>query len=259
MNDTAVIIPARVGSTRLFRKLLLPVPDITSRKFLLQLTYEAAEKVFPSNVFVATEDEEVIDAVSAFGGRFLRTEKHENGTKRVAEAASKLPMTYQTIVNLQGDYPEIDGNLLKEVASKTKYGQIVTAACPFTSITEWSTDSAVKVVVAANGNALYFSRMQIPWMNKDDINFVDNKLLGKHIGIYAFNRQDLRDISNIKKPSALEEAEKLEQLTWLYWGWEIKVILTDIQHYGIDTPYDYSSLLSRLAQRQIAASKSESP
>lgn len=266
MSKTAVIIPARLNSSRFPRKLLQPVPSASGTKPLIQMTYEAASRAFPGedNVFVATDNREIADAVRAFGSRFLLTGENENGTKRVAEAARQLPDEYDTIINVQGDEPEIDPALIWQVGEFCKEKTISTASCPILTEAEFLSRDVVKVVINVWGTALYFSRSPIPYggLAAFDEPRKSGKppslWLNRHIGIYGFKRDDLV-LATSMKPVTIEKWESLEQLSWMIWGWQIRVVQTDSPHHGIDTHADYTGLVSRLHKAQAAGDAAAPP
>ena len=224
------IIPARLDSTRLPRKLLLA----ETGKPLIQHTWESVCRAKSLDaVIVATDSEEIAAAVLAFGGRVEMTGRHNSGTDRVAEVARGLPDA-DLIVNIQGDEPEIDPGHIDKLAGfmlGDEAYQIGTLATP---LEDPSPESVVKVVCTTKNRAVYFSRQPIPtggpWL--------------QHIGVYAFRPIVLPHFAAIG-PQPLEQSERLEQLRWREWGFPILVITVDSHATGIDTPEDYWAFVER--------------
>ncbi len=231
-NPTTVgIIPARWNSSRFPGKPL----HLIAGKSLLERVYErCASCPTLDAVLVATDDDRIAEAASAFGAHVAMTRSdHLSGTDRIAEVAEQLPDNTM-IVNIQGDEPLISPDLIGQLAeclrSPTAAG-IVTAAGIITDETEIADPNVVKVVVDAAGDALYFSRSPLPFRRHPD---VDLPTL-RHHGIYAFRRDALlRFVA--AEPSLLERTEGLEQLRALHIGERIHVVLTAEASIGIDTP-----------------------
>jgi 3-deoxy-manno-octulosonate cytidylyltransferase (CMP-KDO synthetase) len=233
------IIPARLDSTRLPRKLLL---DRTGYP-LIQHTYEracAAERL--DAVYVATDSPDIARAVKKFGGEFIATGAHWCGTDRVAEAVRRKLPDAELIVNIQGDEPEIDPSTIDQLVKLAKNNPdipICTLATALTSLKEVQSSSVVKVVRDAFHNAMYFSRLPIHAL---DLEAVSYHL--RHIGIYSYQREALEEFIHIPQAPP-EKTESLEQLRALWMGWKIKVGLVDHAHGGIDTPEDYERFCTR--------------
>ena len=245
------IIPARLHSTRLPRKLLLA----ESGKPLLQYTYEAARRAASlSEVIVAADSGEIAAAVRAFGGRCELTGEHPSGTDRIAEIARRLDASTEMLVNIQGDEPEIDPLLidrLVETLAAHPQAQMATLAAPVTRREERDAPSCVKVVCADDGRALYFSRSTIPFVRDAD---PDTLLLERspwlrHIGLYAYRRDFLLRLTDLP-PSPLEQLEKLEQLRALEAGAVIQVAVVEHHSVGIDTAEDYARFVERCRGRK---------
>jgi 3-deoxy-manno-octulosonate cytidylyltransferase (CMP-KDO synthetase) len=244
------VIPARLQSTRLPRKLLL---DQTGRP-LLQYTWEAAGHARSlSEVIVATDSAEIAAAVRAFGGRVEMTGEHPSGTDRIAEAVRRACPDAEIIVNIQGDEPEIDPSAIDRLveALESSPAEMATLATPITDRAERDDPACVKVVCAADGRALYFSRLPIPFTRDVD----PDTLLAAgspwklHLGVYAYRREFLLRLSELP-PSPLERLEKLEQLRALEAGATIRVAEVAHRAAGIDTPEDYARFVAR--QRRAA-------
>ncbi len=221
MTDFHVIIPARYASQRLPGKMLL----VIAGKPMIQRVYECALSSEALSVTVATDDQRIADAVSAFGGSCCMTSaKHESGTDRIAEAVDKLGLDDNDIVvNLQGDEPQMPGELIDQVAEGLAQdpGASIATACEMISTHEEFTDlSVVKVVRDKNNHALYFSRAPIPARRDQS----DNSQLNpyRHVGLYAYRAGYIKEFTRLE-PAPLELSERLEQLRALWHGYKIHV------------------------------------
>ena len=235
------IIPARYASTRFPGKPLA----ILGGKPVIQRVYEQVSKVL-ENVYVATDDNRISDAVEAFGGKVIMTSpNHKSGTDRIEEAVSKIEESFDVVINIQGDEPFIHESQIKTVCScfDDPATMIATLARPFTSqagFKDIENPNSPKLVCDNNGFAMYFSRSIIPYIRgKKPSEWTSEYGYLKHIGLYAYRRNVLSEITKLPQ-STLELAESLEQLRWLQNGYRIKVGLTDIETIGIDTPEDLS-------------------
>lgn len=245
-----VVIPARLASTRLPRKMLLA----ETGKPLVQHTYEAASRAMkPRGVCVAADDEEIVAAVRAFGGQvFLTRIDHPSGTDRLAEVVPLLP-TVDVIVNVQGDEPEISGEAIDRVIGlleRDPTAQMATLATPIRTKAQLDDPSCVKVVFAtagdAAGRALYFSRSPIPHARAwdDTLLSAEPPCFFQHIGIYAYRSSFLAKLASLPR-TPNEKLESLEQLRVLEHGYTIQVGLIDEPTIGIDTPADYRAFVER--------------
>ncbi len=227
----ACIIPARYASTRLPGKPL----RLIHGKTLIRRVYERASLAkVPEMVLVATDHADIAAEVSSFGGKAVMTSVDcPTGTDRLAEVVFQYP-DYDIVVNVQGDEPLIDPDVIDRLAQLlTEKEELVmaTVATPL-SEEEYDDPSAVKVVVNKKGEALYFSRSLIPYPRHD---FVTPPL--KHVGIYAYRREFLLLYAKMAQ-TPLEVAESLEQLRALENGYKIGVIIEETADIGIDTPED---------------------
>jgi len=235
------VIPARYGSKRFPGK---PLASDTGKP-LIQHCYEASARARRVDaVLVATDDDRIRDAVEAFGGRCVMTSPdHPCGTNRVAEAAEACADA-DVVINFQGDEPELDPSLLDALVRTLEANpamQAATLAGPLDP-EEWDDPNAVKVVMDARGDALYFSRAPIPHARDGEDGRVAPRL--KHFGIYAYRAEALRDYA-VLPPSPLERTERLEQLRWLEDGRRMFVLVTDAHPGGVDTPEDYAAFVRR--------------
>ena len=241
-----VVIPARLASTRLPRKMLLR----KTGKSLVRHTYEAAcQAKKPLGVCVATDDIAIANEVRSFGGRVIMTSAEcASGTDRVAEAAAELASA-DILINVQGDEPEIDPAAIDRVIAcleANPSAPMATLATPIRCQEKLDAPSCVKVVFDKSGKALYFSRSAIPHRAASD--FIDwnapSPLYHQHIGVYAYRRQFLQSIAQYPQ-TPLEIAERLEQLRVLQAGVPIAVATVHHAASGIDTPADYEAFVER--------------
>jgi 3-deoxy-manno-octulosonate cytidylyltransferase (CMP-KDO synthetase) len=237
MTQCVAIIPARFASTRLPGKPLLQ----ETGKYLIQHVYEqvaAARKV--DRILVATDDERIRDGVARFGGEAVMTSvDHASGTDRIAEVAAGLDA--ELILNVQGDEPDMDPALLDRLAEHLAAypgDDMATAAVPIVDDGSFTSPHVVKVVLDGQGRALYFSRAPIP----HQAGHVRGVEPLKHIGVYGFQRKALLAFTKLT-PAPLEKQEKLEQLRALHHGMTIRVLITDKDHHGIDTPEEYRAFV----------------
>lgn len=235
------IIPARYASTRFPGK---PLVDIGG-KTMIQRVFEQASKANLAQVIVATDDERIAGEVERFGGRFVFTgSQHQSGTDRCAEVAQQLP-DFDVVINIQGDEPFIDPEQIALVASCFEDEQVALA----TLIKEIHTEEELfnvnlpKVVLNAQGKAIYFSRNPIPYVRSAEReNWINIHQFYKHIGIYGYRRETLLAITQLPQ-SSLELAESLEQLRWIENGYQIQTKVTHLETIAIDTPEDLQKIV----------------
>lgn len=231
------VIPARLGSTRLPNKVLLPIAG----KTMIQHVWEQAKQIRGlDGVWIACDDVKVFDAVKAFGGKAVMTSvDHPNGTSRISEAIDKIKaegMDADLVINIQGDQPLLDVFAIEQVTETLKKSsdlQMATLAIRSKSAVEYRNPNVVKVVCDESGRALYFSRSPLPfWRDTDEI-----PEFWKHIGIYGYRRDFLKKF--VSWPSGrLEQLEKLEQLRVIERGFPIQVIETKQDFISVDTAED---------------------
>ncbi|MBU1862128.1 MAG: 3-deoxy-manno-octulosonate cytidylyltransferase [Candidatus Omnitrophica bacterium] len=235
------VIPARLYSTRLPEKLIRKVCD----KYILELVWEnarAARKL--SKVVIATDHERIKDIATSFGADVVMTHpSHQSGTDRVVEVARKYK--FPIIVNIQGDEPLMKPasiDKLVSVFAKNRTVQMATLCCKSSDKRQYHDVNVVKVVKNKDNNAIYFSRLPIPYFQKSrEIEFF------KHLGIYAYRRTFLLKIPRMKK-SFLEETERLEQLRIVENGYAIKMVEVTQDSVGIDTLDDLNEVEKRLSR-----------
>lgn len=238
-----VLIPARMRSTRLPGKMLA---DVAGKPLVVRVAERAALSG-ADEVIVATDHQEIADAVAAHGWRVCTTSAaHETGTDRLAEAVELLGLSPgEIVVNVQGDEPLIDPALVRKVASELALrpqASIATAVHTITSAAVFFDPNVVKVVVDTDGCARYFSRAPIPYARDAfargrEALPADFPAL-RHIGIYAYRVRYLREYASLS-PTAAERFEALEQLRALGHGHRIAVAFWDGQMQpGVDTAED---------------------
>ena len=236
------VIPARYASTRLPGKPLLK----ETGKYLIQHVYESVRACRDlDRVIVATDDDRILQAVRSFGGEAVMTSPHHpTGTDRIAEAVRDVECA--RIINVQGDEPEIEPALLTTLIGLLEKGaEMATLATPFKNPADAIVSSRVKVVIDRHHNALYFSRARIPYANGNGT--TSPALL--HLGLYGYTKGFLQRYVTLDR-TALEQAERLEQLRALEHGYKIKVgIVPWNSAGGVDTPEDYAAFVKRLRER----------
>lgn len=227
--SAVIVIPARFGSTRLPGK---PLVDICGKP-MIQHVYERAKLVKGiEKVVVATDNARVADAVKAFGGEVVMTlESHPSGTDRLVEIMESVRA--DVYINIQGDEPlfrPLDIEMLVQTMIHDANVEVATL-CHTIDYEEASNPNNVKVVLANNGDALYFSRSVVPFL-RDKADAAEYR---KHIGVYGYRRQVLAAYSTLDIPM-IENAEKLEQLRLLAAGFRIRVLGVSQTGPGVDTP-----------------------
>jgi 3-deoxy-manno-octulosonate cytidylyltransferase (CMP-KDO synthetase) len=246
-----IVIPARLASTRLPRKLLLR----ETGKSVLRHTYESASRARrPDGICIAVDDRELLEEAEAFGARAVMTSVDcASGTDRVAQAARTLPREVDVLVNVQGDEPEIAPaaiDAVLQILAEDSTLQMATLATPIRKREQLENPAVVKVVRDAAGRAMYFSRSVAPhpreW--RDELLQAEPPIFLQHIGLYAYRREFLMQLATMP-PSALEQIEKLEQLRVLEAGYSIGVGVIEEATRGIDTPEDYAAFVKRVGIR----------
>ena len=241
MTETAIIIPARYGSSRLEGKPLIKVEE----KPVIQWVYEKAlASRLADIIIVATDDERIFNAVKVFGGNVEMTSvNHKCGSDRIKEVVMRHPeISY--IVNLQGDEPLIKPESIDEVIKNVKDDKDTDISTLIRKITskEAENPNLVKCVIDNSGFAMYFSRSKIPFeRNADKADFYG------HLGIYGYKREALIKMTELPQ-SSYEQAESLEQLRALQNGMKIKTSIVDFVPVGIDTAEDLEKFKAIVAK-----------
>lgn len=236
-----VIIPARLGSTRLPNK---PLADLGGKPMVVRVA-ERARASGASRIIVATDHPDILAACAAHGIEACMTRAdHPSGTDRIAEVALALGLAPDAVVvNLQGDEPLIDPALLAACAARIRDGvPMATVAHPITEVADAFNPNVVKVVLDKAGRALYFSRATIPWHRDAFATSKDTLPAGyaplRHVGLYAYSNAFLQAYPALDS-APLETIEALEQLRVLWHGYPIAVHITDgAPPAGVDTPED---------------------
>ena len=246
MSKCCLVIPARLASTRLPRKLLLR----ETGKTLIQHTFEAAQQSqLAAAICVATDSREIFDEVRSFGGHAEMTSVDcASGTDRVAEIARRRS-EFDIFVNVQGDEPELSGetiDLAARLLLDNPQLSMATLATPIRTREKLLDPACVKVVCDAAGKARYFSRSPIPHARewRDELLQVDPPHFLQHLGLYAYRRDFLLELASLP-PAPTEQIEKLEQLRVLHAGYDIAVGIVAEPTIGIDTPEDYREFVER--------------
>lgn len=236
------IIPARYQSVRFPGKPLVPI----YHKPMIQWVYERASEVL-SQVWVATDNQEIYDVVNSFGGNAIMTSPdHQSGTDRCAEAARRIAkaVKFDVVVNIQGDEPFIEPEQIRILTEAFEPGvEIATLVRKIKTLGELEDPNQPKVVVGENGNALYFSRAPIPYgRGIDRSDWLRKNTYWAHIGLYGYRSAVLQEITLLER-GKLEMMESLEQLRWLENGYHIRVAESGCHTFGIDTPEDLERAL----------------
>ena len=242
-----VVVPARLGSTRLPRK---PLADIDGKPMVIRVA-EQAKKSFAHSVVVATDSTEIQAVCDAHRVECLLTNaEHPTGTDRLAEVAQLLKLPANAlVVNVQGDEPLIPPELINQVAQTLADHMecaISTVAVPIEDAAEIQNPNVVKVILNRHGEALYFSRSPIPFVR--DTEMLNKTQHLRHLGIYAYRAEFLQAYSRLE-PAPPEQAEALEQLRALWNGYRIAVhTALETPPAGVDTPEDLARVRGIFAQ-----------
>lgn len=242
----AIIIPARLNSSRLPRKLLL---DDTGFPLIWHTIKRALESFTAEIVLVATEDDELADIVSGFGLSNVYctlTPPCKSGTERVAwvvENTNWFSDCFDYVVNFQGDEPDLPGSLADELIEELRSDNMIDVATVVTSGNhdDYISASVVKAVLDHRGNAMYFSRSPIPYG-------LPNGGCYNHFGIYAYRREFLLAVPAL--PPGSLDSECLEQLQWLQSGFRVKTIEKESLEIGVNTAEEYNNFVERYRNRQ---------
>ena len=236
MSEVALVIPARLGSTRLARKALA---DIEGQPMVVRVAERAARVKNISRILVATDSEEIVSAVKKAGFEARMTPALNSGTERVAHVARDL--SEKIIVNLQGDEPVMAPQAIEAALDPVRVRgcRMGSAFTPFHSWDEVVEPSNVKVLTDTEGNAIYFSRYAIPFRQNaiSDDEILQDPFFGKHLGIYCYQRDFLLEFPTWEQP-VIERAESLEQLRALHRGVKIGMGRTAFGGHSVDTAAD---------------------
>lgn len=251
------IIPARYASTRFPAK---PLAMLAGKTVINRVFDQVRDYV--DKAVVATDNQLIADEVRRFGGEVVMTRAdHKSGTDRCNEALAKVGGGFDVVINVQGDEPFIQPSQIEAIKRcfDDPSMDIATLVKPFDKDGGFEAvlnPNSPKVVLGVNQEALYFSRSVIPFVRgkEQGEEWMKSHVFYKHIGIYAYKTDVLREITALPQ-SSLELAESLEQLRWLQNGYKIKAGITDVETIGIDTPQDLANAERYIKERDAAASE----
>lgn len=252
MSAFKVVIPARLGSTRLPRKVLREIGG----KPVVRHVWEVARRSGADEIVVATDSDEVLQVCRSFGAEAqLTSPQHQSGTDRTNEIARSHGWDARTVVvNLQGDEPLMPPALVRQAAellTGDAEAHIASLCHPIHALEEWLNPNVVKLVMDRRGYALYFSRAPIPWKRDGatrEAPLMPDGLAFRHIGLYAYRVAALAEFSQLP-PAPLEECEALEQLRALTHGFRIRMgIVENPPPRGIDTEDDLKAVAALLGR-----------
>ncbi len=242
------IIPARYASTRFPGK---PLIDIQGKSMLQRVYEQAAKSKLLSYLVVATDDERIAEHVKKFGGNVVITSAHHpSGTDRCWDALQQLNNNFTYVINIQGDEPFIEPDQIDELAAILKDGstELATQMIAVDNHDILFDKGEVKIVLNTNNEALYFSRMVIPFIKGvDEKHWHKHYTYYRHVGMYAYRRDVLEKITKLPV-STLETAESLEQLRWVQNGFTIKCVTTQFESHCIDTPEDVEKVMKLMGK-----------
>lgn len=236
------VIPARYAASRFPGK---PLAQIAGKPMIQHVYEQSLRAKMVDRLLVATDDQRIFDAVQSFGGSVVMTRAdHPSGTDRIAQAVQCVDCRY--VLNIQGDEPLIDPDVIDAVAGALVDDESAVMATPIAPLTDEKdlhNPNIVKVVIDKNRYAMYFSRSHIPYVR--DPAATPEKKWYKHIGLYGFQKKFLLELVTYPQ-SPLEQMERLEQLRVLENGFRIKTVITNYCGIGVDTPDDLKEIEKRL-------------
>lgn len=240
----AGIIPARYASSRFPGK---PLADIQGKSMLQRVYEQAAASTLLDTVVIATDDSRIFDHARSIGAKVVMTAAdHPSGTDRCWEALQQLDPGYQYVINIQGDEPFLDPAQIDELAAVLQDGttELATQMIRIQSTELLFDRGEVKIILDHQQQALYFSRMPVPFIKGvDEKEWHLHFPYYRHVGMYAYRRDVLEQITRLPV-SSLEKAESLEQLRWLEHGFKIRCVETRFDSHCIDTPEDIEKVLA---------------
>lgn len=237
MKNIIAVIPARYESSRFPGKPLAMI----NNKPMIQWVYEKVKKVDEiKDVYVATDDDRIVNAVMNFGGKVIMTSKnHKSGSDRINEAINKIADDIDIVLNIQGDEPMIKIEMIKTLISAFNDESVYMATLKkkLYSENDINNPNIAKVITDIYDNAIYFSRSTIPF-NRDNIGSIG---YFKHIGVYGYTKEFLVKFASLDQGN-LEVIEQLEQLRAIENGYKIRVIETEHDSIGVDLPEHISKV-----------------
>jgi len=244
------IIPARYASSRFPGK---PLVDMLGQTMIQRVYQQVKKSSHLAKVVVATDDTRIFDHVQSFGGEAcLTADTHPSGTDRCHEALLMQAEKFDFAVNVQGDEPFVDPRQIDLLCTSiTADTELATLVQKIATREQLLSPGEAKVVINRRGEAIYFSRSPIPFVQKAPPDeWLDQAVFYRHVGLYAYRADVLQKITRLA-PSPLEKAESLEQLRWLENGFTIRTIETDMEEsICIDTPEDLEKALALLRAKK---------
>lgn len=239
------IIPARYASTRFPAK---PLADIGGQSMIERVYQQACKCQSLDRTIVATDHERIYDHVKSKGIEvYMTAANHTSGTDRCFEALALVNKKFDYVINIQGDEPFIAPEQIDLLASLLHGGvELATLKKKIQDPADLQNSNTVKVITNSKNEAIYFSRSALPHLRNTPLHlWLTKHTYFKHIGLYAYRPDVLREIVNLP-PSPLEKAESLEQLRWIENGYRIKLAETEQETISIDTPEDLARALTHL-------------
>lgn len=240
MYKTVVVIPARLGSTRLPRKVLA---DICGKPLIQHVWEQVNQCQLVDEVLVAVDSPEVMERVISFGGKAIMTsESCENGTDRISSIAGNL--SADLVINVQGDEPLVSPEMIDRLieAWRKQPTDLVTPVFKISSMADLVNPNIVKVARAADGRVLYFSRSVVPYLrDQPQDKWLQHHTYWGHIGVYGYRKQVLLEYPHLPY-SPLQRIESLEQLRFLEAGFTFQTVETDYRSLAIDTAEDLDAV-----------------
>ncbi|MDW8302681.1 MAG: 3-deoxy-manno-octulosonate cytidylyltransferase, partial [Bacteroidia bacterium] len=248
LNSVLAVIPARYASTRFEGK---PLVNIAG-KSMIQRVYQQVQQAAVDTVIVATDDTRIFEHVQSWGGNVVMTQKgHTSGTDRCAEVA-KHYTEYNLVLNVQGDEPLIHPDTINALINILQNDdcQIATVYTHFRDVESLWASTTAKLITDIRNKVLYFSRSVIPYLrNVPQADWAACYAFKKHVGIYGFKREVLLALTQLPS-SDLEQAESLEQLRWLAYGYNIYAVYTPHDSLGVDIPADVEKVVKKLSSEK---------
>lgn len=242
-----VVIPARYASSRFPAKI---IASQTGKPLVQHVVEQVLRCRHVRQVIVAADDQRIVEALAGFGTRVVMTRAdHPSGTDRIAEVAAGIED--EIIVNVQGDEPEIEPEVVDQLIERIieSGSPMATAATPFARREDVPNPNLVKVILNQRGQAIYFSRLPIPYdRDAAGVGLYEYLL---HLGLYAYRRNFLLEYA-AWAPTLLEQAEKLEQLRAVEHGVPIEVLKVHRSSHGVDTPEQYAEFVARYKKQSAS-------
>jgi 3-deoxy-manno-octulosonate cytidylyltransferase (CMP-KDO synthetase) len=238
-REFILVIPARYASSRLPGK---PLVDLAGKPMIQRVYEQCLKAVEPECIYIATDDERILDVVIGFGGQSILTSLNcLTGTDRVAEVAEKIPADFY--INVQGDEPLFNPNdiLLCIEACREKPNELINGYAPITRPEEYFSKSVPKVVFRSDGRLMYMSRSPIPGNKSGDFH-----VAYRQICIYGFPKKALSAFSAIKLKTPIEREEDIEVLRFLEMGLEVRMIMMSAESIPVDHPSDVKLVIQKL-------------